>query len=278
MHSVGRPLDAPARALMETALDRDLAPIQLHTDAPAGQAAAAVGARAFTLGRDVFFAPGAYQPRTPAGLALLGHELVHTGQQAMVQRYSAVGLATLSAAGEPPSLEAQATRTESSLLSLFSAHPVPVARHAAESGAGGLAAWTAPLPGHTTAPPALSMGETPRTLYHEPVAAIQRAVAPPVQRAGNLFGAVRPAAAATPPARTLLLGAARGRADGAASSSAGTDALAGNAAPAPVAQTEAAQAALPGVEDLVAQVLRRVKQELRLDHERAGGFLSDLMR
>jgi hypothetical protein len=121
------------------------------------------------------------------------------------------------------------------------------------------------------------MGETPRTLYHEPVAAIQRAVAPSVQRAGNLFGAVRPTAA-TPSARTLLLGAARGRADGAASSSVGAALPASASAPASVAQSEAAQPALPDVEDLVAQVLRRVKQELRLDHERAGGFLSDVMR
>jgi len=36
--------------------------------------------------------------------------------------------------------------------------------------------------------------------------------------------------------------------------------------------------ALSGVDELVGQVLDRVRRQIALDHERAGGFLSDLMR
>lgn len=280
-HSAGRPLDAPARVLMQTVLARDFGPVQLHTDAPAGQAAAAVGARAFTLGRDVYFAPGAYQPHTPAGLALLGHELVHTGQQqAAVQRYGAAGLDAISAADEPPSLEAQAARAESALLTLFSPGSVSVARQAAADAPTGPVAGALSLPTHTAAPAPLAMDATPRALYHQPLAA--------VQRAPTMFGAVTPTArVAPPPGRAPFLGAARSAVDGTTRGSNGATSHAWvsarprqSMAPAeePAEQPEAAQAAMPAVDDLVAQVLRRLKQELRLDHERAGGFLSDMMR
>ena len=33
-----------------------------------------------TLHNDIYFRPGVYNPSTPAGIAVLGHELVHVGQ------------------------------------------------------------------------------------------------------------------------------------------------------------------------------------------------------
>ena len=41
-----------------------------------------IGVLAFTRGPEVFFAPGRYDPTSPAGLELLGHELAHVKQQA----------------------------------------------------------------------------------------------------------------------------------------------------------------------------------------------------
>ncbi|MDB5048645.1 MAG: hypothetical protein JWO30_1716 [Fibrobacteres bacterium] len=38
------------------------------------------GYTGITRGNDIYFRPGQYDPSTPAGLALLGHELVHVGQ------------------------------------------------------------------------------------------------------------------------------------------------------------------------------------------------------
>lgn len=36
--------------------------------------------RAIARGNHIYLRPGAYDPRLPAGIALLGHELVHVGQ------------------------------------------------------------------------------------------------------------------------------------------------------------------------------------------------------
>ena len=40
-----------------------------------------VGARAYTQGSDIHFAPGQFKPGTSAGKRLLGHELTHVVQQ-----------------------------------------------------------------------------------------------------------------------------------------------------------------------------------------------------
>jgi len=55
-------------------------PARLHRDATAAAAARALRADAFTVGRDIFFAAGKYQPGTSAGRELLSHELVHVAQ------------------------------------------------------------------------------------------------------------------------------------------------------------------------------------------------------
>jgi hypothetical protein len=51
-----------------------------HDDAASHAAAEAVGARAFTAGRDVYFGAGQYDPGSQAGSALIQHELAHVGQ------------------------------------------------------------------------------------------------------------------------------------------------------------------------------------------------------
>jgi hypothetical protein len=55
--------------------------VRIHADETAEASAVAVGARAYTVGRDVAFAPGQYAPHTDAGLRLLAHELTHVVQQ-----------------------------------------------------------------------------------------------------------------------------------------------------------------------------------------------------
>jgi hypothetical protein len=63
------------------ALGDSLADVRVHTDDGAAALARSVSARAFTVGSDIFFGPGEYQPATPAGRELLSHELVHVVQQ-----------------------------------------------------------------------------------------------------------------------------------------------------------------------------------------------------
>lgn len=77
----GSPLDRPVRSDMEGRFGTSLSDVRVHTDAPAADAARALGARAFTTGQDVYFGHNAYQPHTPAGRGLLAHELTHTIQQ-----------------------------------------------------------------------------------------------------------------------------------------------------------------------------------------------------
>lgn len=81
LNSSGRPLDAGTRAFMEPRLGHDFGQVRVHTDARAAESARAVGALAYTVGRDVVFGAGQYAPGTMAGRKLLAHELAHVVQQ-----------------------------------------------------------------------------------------------------------------------------------------------------------------------------------------------------
>ena len=77
----GAPLDADTRGIFHSRFGYDFSGVRIHTGPRAADAARGVGARAFTVGRDVVFGAGEYPPRTTAGMALLAHELTHTTQQ-----------------------------------------------------------------------------------------------------------------------------------------------------------------------------------------------------
>ena len=62
---------------MESALGANFSDVRIHV----GPEASAIGAIAFTWGSDIHFAPGQYNPHTPHGQSLLGHELTHVVQQ-----------------------------------------------------------------------------------------------------------------------------------------------------------------------------------------------------
>ena len=75
--SGGWPLPRDVQAKMEAALGANFSDVRVHV----GPEASAIGAVAFTWGSDVHFAPGQYNPHTPHGQFLLGHELAHVVQQ-----------------------------------------------------------------------------------------------------------------------------------------------------------------------------------------------------
>jgi len=77
----GRSLEASVRARMESAFDSRFPNVRIHTDARAADLSDELGAKAFTVGRDIAFAPGEYRPGTPIGDALIAHELAHVVQQ-----------------------------------------------------------------------------------------------------------------------------------------------------------------------------------------------------
>jgi hypothetical protein len=78
----GQPLPGSARRFFEPRLGHDLERVRVHTDGEAAHAARGIGARAYTLGNDIVFAAGAYDPDRDTGRRLLAHELVHVLQQA----------------------------------------------------------------------------------------------------------------------------------------------------------------------------------------------------
>lgn len=77
----GQPLPQPARNFFEPRFNRDFGHVRIHTGAGAAEAARSLNAKAFTVGRDVVFGAGRYDPGRPEGRRLLAHELTHTIQQ-----------------------------------------------------------------------------------------------------------------------------------------------------------------------------------------------------
>jgi hypothetical protein len=77
----GRPLDAGTRAFMEPRFGHDFSGVRVHTGSLARESARAIGARAYTVGRDIVFAGGEHAPENPMGRRLLAHELSHVVQQ-----------------------------------------------------------------------------------------------------------------------------------------------------------------------------------------------------
>jgi hypothetical protein len=77
----GDDLDESTRRFMESQLGHDFRRVRVHTNARASESARAVNALAYTVGTDIVFASGSYQPHTHSGRHLIAHELVHTLQQ-----------------------------------------------------------------------------------------------------------------------------------------------------------------------------------------------------
>jgi len=77
----GSPLDGQTRALMESRLGHDFSDVRVHTDTKAHESAQSINAQAYTVGSDVVFQSGRYEPSTDAGRHVLAHELTHVVQQ-----------------------------------------------------------------------------------------------------------------------------------------------------------------------------------------------------
>jgi hypothetical protein len=91
LSSSGQPLDAKTRAFMEPRFGHDFARVRIHADERAAASARAVDAHAYTVGSNIVFGAGEFQPDSPQGRTILAHELAHVVQQ--------------SAATHPPSLQ-----------------------------------------------------------------------------------------------------------------------------------------------------------------------------
>lgn len=98
----GQPLPSSVRRQMESLLGADLSGVRVHQ----GQLARAIGAEAITVGDDIHFASGRYQPGKREGMALLAKQLTYVVQQraGMVQNPHGRGVVLV----RDPQLDAQA--------------------------------------------------------------------------------------------------------------------------------------------------------------------------
>jgi hypothetical protein len=117
--SGGESLAGGVRSGMSAALGQDFSDVRVHTDAHATGMADRFNARAFTVGQDIVFGAGEYQPGSPVGDALIAHELAHVAQQ----RGSAGGPQSMPLEGAPEdALEADADRVAVSAVTSIWGH------------------------------------------------------------------------------------------------------------------------------------------------------------
>lgn len=74
----GHALPGETRAYFESRMGQGFGDVRVHHDE---ETTSRLGARAFTHGSDLYFAPGEYSPSTDGGKRLLAHELTHVVQQ-----------------------------------------------------------------------------------------------------------------------------------------------------------------------------------------------------
>jgi uncharacterized protein DUF4157 len=80
----GSPLPESSRSFMESCFGTDFSQVRLHTGDYAARLSGALGAKAFTVGNDIYFRTGSLSPDSSHGRRLLAHELTHTVQQRAV--------------------------------------------------------------------------------------------------------------------------------------------------------------------------------------------------
>jgi hypothetical protein len=79
--SPSKPLDSQTRSFCEPRFGCDFSKVRVHSGSVAAALAQSFGASAFTIGNDVVFGSGQFEPATDRGRHLLAHELTHVAQQ-----------------------------------------------------------------------------------------------------------------------------------------------------------------------------------------------------
>ncbi len=77
----GHSMDKGTRGFMESRFGADFSNVRIHTNTNAIQMSRGLNAQAFTVGNDIYFNEGRYNPNSTSGKHLLAHELTHTLQQ-----------------------------------------------------------------------------------------------------------------------------------------------------------------------------------------------------
>lgn len=110
--SSGQGFHGPLRSRMEGRFKRDLSDVRVHTGKAAAASAKTLGAEAYTLGSDIVFDEGAYQPGTSQGDRLIAHELAHVVQQGGADQVQRTVSGDITAMSITPSFAAALTDDE----------------------------------------------------------------------------------------------------------------------------------------------------------------------
>jgi hypothetical protein len=77
----GSSMDGNTQSFMQSRFGADFSDVKIHTGDDAVQMSREMRAQAFTVGNDIFFNSGRYNPESESGKYLLAHELTHVVQQ-----------------------------------------------------------------------------------------------------------------------------------------------------------------------------------------------------
>jgi len=77
----GKALPSSTKSEMKSKMGADFSNVSVHTGSQADAAAKSIGAKAYTMGSDIAFSKGSYNPHSQSGKKLLAHELTHVRQQ-----------------------------------------------------------------------------------------------------------------------------------------------------------------------------------------------------
>jgi Domain of unknown function (DUF4157) len=121
----GSPIEPGARSFLEERMGHDFSDVRVHTGAKADESARSINAQAYTVGTDVVFRSGAYQPDSDTGKHVLAHELAHVVQQKSgpVAGTPGPGGISISTPGDP--FERAAERSAEQAMSGPAPSPVP---------------------------------------------------------------------------------------------------------------------------------------------------------
>jgi outer membrane protein OmpA-like peptidoglycan-associated protein len=195
--SSARPLDKSVRSDMESSLGADFGDVRIHTGRAASESARALGAAAYTAGRDIVFGDGGYAPETPKGRHVLAHELAHVVQQrsGSVEGTEVSGGVRLSHPSDRFEQAAEETASKVTAAGPDAALPAPQRRvtpslrtvHALQRTVGNaaVAAWvTSELPSGGR-----EMNDADTTGAGAPVMTVQRFEGPEHKELGDVTGA-----------------------------------------------------------------------------------------
>ena len=77
----GSSMDEGTKTFMENRFGSDFSSVKIHTGSESVMMNRELSAKAFTVGNDIYFNEGQYNPQSDSGKHLLAHELTHTLQQ-----------------------------------------------------------------------------------------------------------------------------------------------------------------------------------------------------